>query len=199
MVRIGDVIDAFMAIMVLRTCEQVEGGLPANVKSKMYTNIVLDFAIGLMPILGDVADAVFRANTRNAVVLEKYLRAKGATALKAQGRNSPLLDPTDPDEFDRQTRDELGPPPQYTTAPPTRQGTHKMQGNDQNRTANLQPETAPETRGGGWFSGFGNKKQQQPDMERGGDLRRREDEPLPSLPARPNDVRSTGTLQKTRY
>src|ERR1700736_3304272 len=71
---IGDVIDAFMAIMVLRTCQQIEGGLPANVTSKMYFNIILDFGIGLVPFLGDIADALFRANTRNAVVLEKYLR-----------------------------------------------------------------------------------------------------------------------------
>jgi hypothetical protein len=45
-----------MALMVLRTCEQVEGGLPADVKSKMYINIILDFGIGLVPFLGDLAD-----------------------------------------------------------------------------------------------------------------------------------------------
>ena len=199
--RIGDVIDAFMALMVLRTCEQVEGGLPANVKSKMYVNIVLDFGIGLVPFLGDIADALFRANTRNAVVLEKYLRSKGAKALKAQGRNSPLLDPTDPDEFDKQMRDELGPPPQYTTAPPTRQGTQHPQNNGHSRAVNLQQGTIQEERVGGWFSGFGSKKK-QPDVERGGELRRREDEPLPSLPARPNDDvprQGKSTLQKNRY
>src|SRR5438874_2066012 len=118
-----------MAMMVLRTCQQVEGGLPANVKSKMMFNIVLDFAIGLVPLIGDVADALFRANTRNAVVLEKYLREKGAKTLKAQGHAPPALDPTDPDEYDQQMREELGPPPQYTTAPPTRQGTQSHHGN----------------------------------------------------------------------
>jgi hypothetical protein len=55
---IGDVIDAFMAVMVLRTCEQVEGGLPADIKSKMYVNIMLDFGIGLVPFLGDIADGL---------------------------------------------------------------------------------------------------------------------------------------------
>jgi hypothetical protein len=45
-----------MAIMVLRTCQQVEGGLPAEVTSKMYFNIILDFGIGLVPFLGDIAD-----------------------------------------------------------------------------------------------------------------------------------------------
>lgn len=45
-----------MAMMVLRTCQQVEGGLPAAVKSKMMFNIVLDFAVGLVPFVGDIAD-----------------------------------------------------------------------------------------------------------------------------------------------
>jgi hypothetical protein len=51
-ISIGDVIDAFMAIMVLRTCEQIEGGLPGDVKSKMFFNIIVDFAVGLIPFVG---------------------------------------------------------------------------------------------------------------------------------------------------
>ncbi len=45
-----------MAMMVLRTCQQVEGGLPNEVKAKMLFNIVLDFGVGLVPFLGDIAD-----------------------------------------------------------------------------------------------------------------------------------------------
>jgi hypothetical protein len=56
---IGDVIDAFMAMMVLRTCQQVEGGLPSGVKSKMMFNIILDFGIGLVPFIGDLADGKY--------------------------------------------------------------------------------------------------------------------------------------------
>jgi hypothetical protein len=43
---------------------------------------------------------LFRANTRNAVVPEKYLRQKGAVALKAQGQAA--IDLIDPDEYDMQ-------------------------------------------------------------------------------------------------
>lgn len=186
---IGDVIDAFMAIMVLRTCEQVEGGLPADVKSKMYFNIILDFGIGLVPFLGDIADALFRANTRNAVVLEKYLRAKGAKNLKAQGQRVPTIDPTDPDEFDRLEEEDISnPPPPYTGGPPTRQGTQRQ---DNGNGRPTQTRVPVQEERGGWFSGFGSKKK-QPDVERGTDLRRREDEPLPSLP---ND---RSRLQKNR-
>lgn len=42
----------------------------------MYFNILLDFGIGLVPFVGDVADAIFRANTRNAWLLEEYLIQK---------------------------------------------------------------------------------------------------------------------------
>lgn len=144
-------------------------------------NIVLDFGIGLVPILGDVVDALFRANTRNAVELEKFLRQKGAKALKAQGQRTPPLDPTDPDEFDRHTRDELGPPPQYTNAPQGSQGGRS--GNPMQAPAQPpRPEPAA-TQGSGWMG-----RSKQPDLERG---------PLSSSP---NDDprRNQSTLQKTR-
>jgi len=181
---IGDVIDAFMAMMVLRTCQQVEGGLPASVKSKMMFNIVLDFGIGLVPFLGDIADALFRANTRNAVELEKYLRQKGAQALKAQGQRTPPLDPTDPEEFDRHTRDELGPPPQYTVATQGNQTTHNGGGGSGYSTqAPPQPprREPAATKGSGWLG-----RSRQQDLEHG---------PLSSSP---NDRRDQSTLQKNR-
>ena len=106
--------------MVLRTCKQVEEGLPKDVQAKMMINIMLDFAVGLVPFLGDIADTLFRANTRNAVVLEKYLRQKGAKKLKQQGQTQCLSDPTDPDEFDRHLKEELGSPPQYTIIRPSK-------------------------------------------------------------------------------
>lgn len=153
---IGDIIDAFMAIMVLRTCQQVEGGLPAEVTLKMYFNIIIDFGIGLMPVIGDIADAAWKANTRNAVVLEKYLRQKGAMALKAQGQAVPAIDPSDPDEYDRQMIEQHGPPPQYITNPPTRHGT--LQHSGQVKLAQPPQAKVPaEKRGGGGWFGFGGR------------------------------------------
>jgi hypothetical protein len=168
-----------MAIMVLHTCQQIDGGLPANVQSKMYFNIALDFGIGLVPFLGDIADAVFRANTRNAVELERHLRAKGAKALKARGHAAPHVDPSDPDVYDRQVREELGPPPQYTSSDASRQPAR-------NEVGHTAPLTEERPRGGGWFSGFGSKKQPQHDVERGEPRRRDEAPPIvPVEPPRP--------------
>jgi len=43
----------------------------------MYANMALDFGIGLVPVIGDIADAFFKCNTRNNILLERYLREKG--------------------------------------------------------------------------------------------------------------------------
>jgi len=163
---LGDVADAFMAMMVLRTAQQVEGGLPTDVRAWMLFNIIADFGIGLVPFLGDLADAVFKANTRNAVLLEKHLRKKGAALLAAQGQPVPALDPSDPDEFDRQ---ELIPPPAYvenTSRPVTGGGATAGNGHVQTQgvTPNTQNNAAGRSGGGGFFS----KKTKQPDLEQRG-------------------------------
>lgn len=85
---IGDVIDALMAVMVMRHANKIDGGLPAALKSRMMLNIMLDFAVGLIPFLGDLADAVFRANTRNAWLLEEYLIKKAEEERKLAAGNS---------------------------------------------------------------------------------------------------------------
>jgi len=176
-----------MAVMVLRTCQQVEGGLPASVKSKMMFNIIIDFAVGLVPFVGDIVDAVFRANTKNAILLEDHLREKGARTLKAQGRPLPAVDPSDPDVFDRQ---DSSPPPEYATSPSSR---HDNGASTSTRTAAHQQtrtQAAPAEERGGWF-GFGKKK--QPDVESGRqDLRREE-----AVPARSYNQEGSARLQKS--
>jgi len=95
---LGDAIDLYFAYAVVQMCQQVSSssssssqlhnppsrqshtnttptstGLPASITSKMYTNVAIDFALGLVPFLGDIADASFKCNTKNVALLEKYL------------------------------------------------------------------------------------------------------------------------------
>lgn len=90
-----------MALMVYKTCCQVEGGLPSTLRLYMLINIGLDFALGLVPFLGDLADAMFKANSRNALLLEQHLRDKGKKELRKSGQPIPAIDPSSPEEFDR--------------------------------------------------------------------------------------------------
>lgn len=104
-------------MMVLRTCMTVDGGIPATLKTKMMVNIIFDFVIGIVPFVGDVMDAVFKANSRNAALLEAHLREKGKKELRKSGLPIPEVDPSLPEEFDRTQRDDL---PEYTESQPGR-------------------------------------------------------------------------------
>ncbi|PYH43865.1 DUF4112 domain-containing protein [Aspergillus saccharolyticus JOP 1030-1] len=107
----GDAADAALALMVVRTCDGIEGGLPASLRMMMMINVVIDFFIGLVPFVGDIADALYKCNTRNAVLLEKHLREKGAKALsKHGGRHDIVEDASLPEEFDRYHKDTLEEP-----------------------------------------------------------------------------------------
>jgi Domain of unknown function (DUF4112) len=172
---LGDALDAFMALMVVHTCEQVEGGLPGSIRARMMFNVILDFGIGLVPFIGDVADAIFRANTRNAAVLEEYLREKGKKNLRQSGLPIPAVDPSDPAEFDRLRGED---PPIYTTEVPAGHGAMSTATQTQNRNrdgngtgSRLPSEPAAarigdSNRSGGGFFGFGSKSRPH-DVEMG--------------------------------
>lgn len=162
-------------MMVVKKCEEIEGGLPPRLRMMMMINVIIDFIIGLVPFVGDVADAVYKCNTRNAVILEKHLREKGAKTLKSQiprdgaaaadGRpEARVVDHSLPDEWDRQETgvvDDL--PPQYSEQ--TISGT-------QGATNAQQPPARParvkkarnERRSKKWFGG---SRQPDDDLERG--------------------------------
>ena len=58
-------------------------GVPANVLFRMALNIAIEGLVGSVPFLGDVFDAAWKANQRNADLLNAYLdssdRAAAAT------------------------------------------------------------------------------------------------------------------------
>ncbi|PNY29890.1 membrane protein [Tolypocladium capitatum] len=159
---IGDALDAFMALMVFKTCCQIEGGLPTSLKLQMLFNIGFDFAVGLVPFIGDLADAIFKANTRNALILEQHLREKGKKELRKSGQPIPAIDPSSPEEFDRMCRES---PPGYHSSSPSRHGT-TIEPAQHGRQGNV-PSAPEETRvreSRGWFS---RNKSRPEDVEMG--------------------------------
>jgi len=62
--------DIIMAIVGLATVAlAVYYKMPWPVIATMLGNLALDFLIGLIPLIGDVADAKFKAHTRNVALL----------------------------------------------------------------------------------------------------------------------------------
>jgi nitrate reductase NapE component len=81
----GDVLTGLVqATLVLVALRQYK--VPNTVAARMMTNVLLDTAIGCIPILGDIFDIGFKANTRNIKLLEPYghrvdIATSGQTAI----------------------------------------------------------------------------------------------------------------------
>lgn len=68
---IGDLIGLAMSSYVL--LEAQRAGASSAVKRRIVRNILIDFVGGLVPVVGDAFDAIFKSNTRNTRLLSEYL------------------------------------------------------------------------------------------------------------------------------
>ena len=56
--------------------------IPNWLLRRMLLNNVISAGMGFVPIVGDIALATYKANSRNAALLEEFLRIRGEEALK---------------------------------------------------------------------------------------------------------------------
>ncbi|KIJ60363.1 hypothetical protein HYDPIDRAFT_161048 [Hydnomerulius pinastri MD-312] len=79
----GDVADVTLNyVLVLRKARQAD--LPAWLVRRMLLNNAVSALSGLVPVAGDVVLALYKANSRNAMLLEEYLRIRGEEYLRLQ-------------------------------------------------------------------------------------------------------------------
>jgi len=79
---VGDVADASINyVFVVRKAKQAE--IPEWLWRRMLINNAVSAAVGFVPIVGDIALATFKANSRNAALLEEFLRIRGEEAMKS--------------------------------------------------------------------------------------------------------------------
>jgi len=68
---IGDVIGVVLSSYIVR--EAARAGLPKSVLARMVMNVAIEGVVGMIPFAGDLFDAVWKANQRNAGLLNDYL------------------------------------------------------------------------------------------------------------------------------
>ncbi|WP_404785143.1 DUF4112 domain-containing protein [Altericista sp. CCNU0014] len=68
----GDVVGLGISIYIL--WQVVQFNLPKTILLRMVFNIGIDALVGAVPILGDLFDITWKANTKNVNLLESYLR-----------------------------------------------------------------------------------------------------------------------------
>ncbi|HEY9604371.1 MAG TPA: DUF4112 domain-containing protein [Allocoleopsis sp.] len=64
---LGTALSAYIVI------ESARLGVPRSALVEMVSNIVLDTVIGTVPVVGDIADVVWKANAKNIQLLEEHL------------------------------------------------------------------------------------------------------------------------------
>jgi len=68
---VGDAAGLVLSSYVL--IEAQRAGASKGVKLRMLRNMGIDFLGGLLPVVGDAFDAIYKANTRNTKLLKNYL------------------------------------------------------------------------------------------------------------------------------
>jgi hypothetical protein len=77
----GDVADVLINyLLVVRKARKAD--LPDWLVTRMLLNNAISAGVGFVPLVGDVLLAVYKANSRNAALLDEFLRIRGAEFLK---------------------------------------------------------------------------------------------------------------------
>jgi hypothetical protein len=70
---LGDIAGGIVAVYALRVARSLRA--PPEIQLHMLSNIALDALVGMIPLLGDLFDFAFKAQTRNLVLLERWLES----------------------------------------------------------------------------------------------------------------------------
>lgn len=66
----GDFIMLLASLRIVHLGKQM--GLPGGLLKVMIRNCLVDFALGFIPVVGDIADFFYKANQANVRIMEKY-------------------------------------------------------------------------------------------------------------------------------
>ena len=99
---LGDLVSGAAAVMVITAAQR--RGVPPVVVLRMLLNVGIDTLVGMIPVVGDAFDLVWRANVRNLELLERhqgeleprarkgdYVVVAAAVGLVAVGLAAPIL------------------------------------------------------------------------------------------------------------
>lgn len=74
---VGDLLAAVLSSYIVIAAARL--GAPRSVLARMLVNLGVDTLVGVVPLLGDLFDVGWKANMRNAVLLDGYVMHPRAT------------------------------------------------------------------------------------------------------------------------
>jgi hypothetical protein len=79
---LGDLVGALVAVYALQVARRLRA--PSEIQLHMLSNIALDALVGTVPVLGDLFDFVFKAQTRNLALLDGWMKTPHKTAQRSR-------------------------------------------------------------------------------------------------------------------
>jgi hypothetical protein len=67
---IGDLIPFFLSFYMIWIAKKLH--IPEHKINEMRKNIIVDLFIGFVPLLGDIGDVFYRANSKNLAILKQH-------------------------------------------------------------------------------------------------------------------------------
>ncbi|KAL4401390.1 hypothetical protein ACI68E_001029 [Malassezia pachydermatis] len=83
---VGDAVDALLSYnLIVKKAKQIDD-IPKELVNRMVANNVVSAGVGMIPLVGDVILASYKTNSRNANLLEDYLRKRA----ERRGTSAPV-------------------------------------------------------------------------------------------------------------
>lgn len=79
---LGDIAGGLIAVYALHVARRL--GAPGVIQLHMLTNIAIDASVGTIPLVGDLFDFVFKAQTRNLALLDDWLQTPHQVTKRSQ-------------------------------------------------------------------------------------------------------------------
>lgn len=74
---VGSVVTTYWSLSLFLNARSLDDGLPLDIQLLFLFNILVDFLLSLIPIVGDIIEVGYKANLRNFLLLEKHLTRVG--------------------------------------------------------------------------------------------------------------------------
>lgn len=84
---LGDAISSFVSLYILSAAVRYE--VPRVTMLRMGLNIVIDYALGAVPVVGDMFDVVWKSNVKNVDLLRRSIETVGSE--RRRGRRTDWL------------------------------------------------------------------------------------------------------------
>lgn len=81
---IGDTIMLLASLRIVRLANKMN--VPKVLQAKMLRNAGIDWGLGFIPLIGDVADVFFKANKRNVSIMEQWWVAENKQQIDIVGK-----------------------------------------------------------------------------------------------------------------